>query len=203
MYPNQPTNQSPIDYLNQIAPQQPKAPRFSPMRLVIYAAAALILVLIVSGLISLFSHSDKDDLEHLAARLQTTSTIASSAQTNIDDDNLQSLNVTLQLYLSETNRTISAPLAEENIATASLDSVIVKDENGSQISSRLADAKLNAVFDNTYANEMSYQLSTIINLMEQIYNTTSNKDLKTFLSTASTNLAPIQKQFSTFNSTDS
>jgi hypothetical protein len=59
------------------------------------------------------------------------------------------------------------------------------------------------VFDNTYASEMSYQLTTIIILMKQIYNTEGNSAVKAFLNTASSNLTPIQKQFSNFNSTDS
>jgi hypothetical protein len=210
MYPQQPLQQppqqqtNPIDYLNSIAPTPKKKIEIKgPMKLIVGAGGALLLVIIISILVSIFSQSDTTQLEQLAARLQATATIASTAQNNIQDSNLQSLNVTLQLYLTNTNRTIVSPLAEQNIDTTNLDPKIIAEENGSAMSAKLEDARLNAVFDNSYADNMSYQLSTIINLMQQIYNTSSNKDLKSFLSTSYTNLTPIQKQFANFNSTDS
>lgn len=209
MYPDQQTPitptppPTPMDYLNQIAPQAPKKSPFSPIRLIMIAAGVLVLVLIITFLSTLFSHSNKPSIEHLSARLQTTSSIASKAQSNIKDSSLQALNVTLQLYLSNTNRTITTPLKDDGVDTANLDKSIVSAEAGTAITAKLEDARLNAIFDNTYANEMAYQLSTTINLMQQIYNTTSNTELKTFLAQAYKNLTPIQKEFSTFNSTDS
>jgi hypothetical protein len=203
MYPEQPTQTTPIDYLNQIAPQAPKKPRFNPLRLGLITIAGIVLLIIVTAIVSSVTKGSTTQLEQLAARLQTTATIASSAQNTIKDSNLQSENVTLQLYLTNTNRSIAAPLAAVGVNTANIDPKIIADESGTAITNRLTDASLNAVFDNTYASEMSYQLTTIIILMKQIYNTEGNSAVKAFLNTASSNLTPIQKQFSNFNSTDS
>lgn len=203
MYPDQQSQQTPIDYLNQIAPQPQKSKRVTPVRLILIAAGALVVIVLFSFIAGLFVHSTKNDLETLSAKLSTTSTLASKAQNTIRDSNLQSLNVTLQLYLSNTTRDITTPLKNAGVNTAKIDKSILDKEKGTDISQKLEDARLNAVYDNTYANEMSYQLSTIVNLMQQIYNTTSDTTLKAFLHDAYNNLTPIQKQFSEYNSTDS
>jgi hypothetical protein len=50
---------------------------------------------------------------------------------------------------------------------------------------------------------MAYRLDTVITLMRQINGNTNNKDLKSYLDDAMTNLTPIQKQFADFNAANS
>ena len=76
-------------------------------------------------------------------------------------------------------------------------------ESNEKILAKLEDARLNAIYDRSYARELSYQLETTMSLMRQIYNKTKNKDLKTFLEESYNNLEPIQKQFSDFNTVSS
>lgn len=196
MYPNQ--QPSSLDYLNQIAPQAPKKKWFVEPRMIAFGVGGLLLVIIIGIIISLFQ-PDTNLPKQLAARLQSTETIVGGAQPKIKSSSLRALNGSLKIYLTNTNRDITAPLMKDNIDVAKLDKTIVDSEDGTAILKRLEDARLNIVYDRTYAREMSYQLDTIVTLMQQIYKTTDNQSLKTVLNTAYTNLAPIQKQFSEYN----
>jgi hypothetical protein len=189
-----------VDYLNQIAPQAPK--RKIPLtkkQLMIFGALGLAIIIVVILVIVINLGSNKKPLEQLAARLQSTQTIATDAATKLKDSQLRALNSNLEIYLTNTNRDIAAPLLKDNIIVTKLDKSIVASEAGTDISARLEDARLNAVYDSTYAREMSYRLDTIVALMKQIYESTSNTTLKTFLNDAYTNLIPTQKAFANFS----
>ena len=64
---------------------------------------------------------------------------------------------------------------------------------------RLEDARLNAVFDRTYAREMEYQLATLLALMERVYSSTSSSSLKEYLEESYDNLEPLHEQFAAFD----
>lgn len=136
--------------------------------------------------------------EQLAARLQSTQTIVTSADSELKDSQLRALNSNLDIYLTNTNRDIAAPLLKDKIDITKLDKSVVTSEAGADVTARLEDARLNAVYDSTYAREMAYRLATIVSLMRQINSSTHNQDLKTFLASAYTNLQPTQKAFDDF-----
>jgi len=197
MNPNQPIYS--VDYLNQIAPQQPKAPK--SRRILVIASVVvgiLILVLAIAGLGSLAGGS-KPSVEQLAARLQTTETIVADAQSKLKSTELRTLNSNLKIYFTNTNRDIALPLANLTINLKKLDKKIIAQESGTDVTTTLEDARLNAVYDRTYAREMAYRLETITVLMQQLYKSTSNQELKLFLDNAYKNLLPTQQQFADFN----
>lgn len=204
MDPNQqPTQPQPpvsIDYLNQIAPQVPvrKLP-FTKTQMIIFGilAAALIIVLILA--ITLNGSGSKKPTQQLAARLQTTQVIVVDAKTKLKSSQLRALNSNLDIYLTNTTRDIAAPLLKDKVDIAKLDASVVSSESAEDVSLRLEDARLNAIYDRTYAREIAYRLETIVSLMRQIYESTNNNDLKTFLDNAFTNLEPTQKAFEDFN----
>jgi len=208
MYPNQPTPQptpqpplQPVDYLNQISPQAPKKQLFSltPKFLIFVGGILVILVLILVGVVNSIAASQKEPMQKLVARLATTETIAIGAQDNLKSSELRSLNSNLKIYFTNTNRDIAEPLSTVNIDVTELNESIKKAEAGEDISSRLENARLNAVYDRTYAREMAYQLATIMTLMQQIYGSTGSESLKTYLNSAYENLEPTQKALEDFN----
>ena len=209
MYPNQPpTPQAPLptDYLNQIAPQTPKKPLFTfgIKQLILIGAGLVVLVIILAIVIGSITGSKKDPVEHLAARLTATQAVANDAQANLKSSQLRSANSNLKLYMTNTNRDIVAPLMAVGINSAKISKSITTAESTAALSARLEDARLNAVYDATYAREMAYQLGTTLTLMNQIYKSTGSASLKTFLKSAYTNLQPIQETFSNYSSaTDS
>lgn len=201
MDPNQPQQPLSMDYLNKIAPVAPKSrlpfSRKQMMLLGILAGAVLI-VIILAAAVGGFGGTKQYE-KQLAARLIGTETIATDASTKLKSTSLRALNSNLKIYLTNTNRDIAAPLAKDGIDAAKLDKSILSDESGSDVSTRLEDARLNGIYDRTYAREMAYRLATIMTLMKKIQGSTSNKTLQTFLLSAIANLEPTQKQFADFN----
>lgn len=205
MYPNQQPQQPaptppPIDYLNQIAPQQPKKPLFTfgIKQLIVIGVILVVLVIVIASVANSIASSKRGPLEHLAARLAATQTIAENAQPNLKSSELRSLNSNLKLYLTNTNRDVAAPLLSADIKVNKLSKDVLKDESTAALAGRLEDARLNAVFDRTYAREMAYQLGTLMTLMNQIYNSTGNTQIKTFLQSAYSSLKPTQASFANF-----
>lgn len=201
--PVQPTQPAPmvsVDYLNQIAPQTPKRKiLLTRKQLILVSIVGFVFLLVIILVAAVGLSSNKKPLEQLAARLQSTQTIATDAATKLKDSQLLALNSNLEIYLTNTNRDIAAPLLKDNVDVTKLDKTIVASEAGTDILTRLENARLNAVYDSTYAREMSYRLDTIVALMKQIYSSTNNSELKTFLNNAYTNLVPTQKAFANFN----
>jgi uncharacterized protein (UPF0333 family) len=189
----------PIDYLNQIAPEQQK-PGLSRKWVLLLIGAGVIAVIFIFIFLLSSSGGSTQKLQTLAARMQTLQKISESAEKNIKSGSLRSTNSTLSIFLTNANKNIETPLANNGVKPKSLDKNIVKKEDGAKVSAALEDARLNATFDRTYAREMGFQLDTLANLMKDIYTSTNSKSLKEFLVSTDTNLTPIRKQLTDFNS---
>jgi hypothetical protein len=195
-------NQSPysIDYLNQIAPEQ-KKPGMSNKLFLVIAGGALLLAMIV-GIFALTgggAGGPTQKMQTLAARLKTLQTVSDKAQKNIKSGELRSSNSSLTLFLTNANRDVVAPFSKNGVDIKKIDKNITTKEAGTDLTKRLDDARLNAVFDRTYAREMGYQLDTVGALMKDIYTNSNSKSLKEFLVTTDNNLLPIKKQFKEFS----
>lgn len=208
MYPEQiptPTpasSPSPIDYLNQITPKPPKRQLFkNKMTMIIFGLAGLVVLVLLVAIISAVLKPNTSATQQLAAKLQATLTISTGAQKQLKSSLLRANNSNLQLYLTNINRDITAPLAKNGINTAKLDTSIVTAESGADITTRLENARLNANYDEVYASEMAYQLSSILTLIHQINTSTHNQSLKDLFKNADSDLDPLQTQFANYNST--
>ncbi len=196
MNPDQ--NPYPVDYLNQIAPQQKKLMLNSKLVIGLISGVVL-LVIIAVFIINSSATGPTQKIQTLAARLLTLQTITSDAQKTIKSSALRSINSTLTIYLENTNRDIVSPLAKSGVDVTKIDKSITQQEDGSALKQKLEDARLNALYDRTYSREMTYQLDTVATLMQDIYSNSGNKTLKDFLQTTASNLQPITKQLSEFN----
>jgi hypothetical protein len=207
MFPDQPQSQPtpqsppPVDYLNQIAPQAPKKKLFtpSPKFFALIGGLLIVIVIIVSITVNAIASARREPLETLAARLSSTEQVVSDAQGQLKSSQLRTLNSNLKIYLTNTNRDIATPLMNNNVDIKKLSESVTTKESPDAMMARLEDARLNAIYDRTYAREMAYQLDRLIALMQQIYETTSSQSLKSFLQSAYTNLLPTQEEFSDFN----
>jgi hypothetical protein len=199
MDPTQQPSAFSIDYLNQISPQTPQKKLINKTLLRLIIIVGILAIITISIIIANSSGQTVKTLEKLSARLQATAKIASDSQPKLKSTELKSLNSNLKIYLTNTNRDMTTQLALENIDTAKLDKNLIADEANTTMTARLEDARLNAVFDRTYAREMAYQISTIETLMQEIDNTSPSANIKTLLSSTYTNLLPTQKAFEDFN----
>lgn len=188
----------PIDYLNQIAPEQKKPGMNGKWVLILIGLGVVGVIFIAISFLSSAGGSTQK-LQTLTARMQTLQKISVGAEKNIKSGSLRSTNSTLSLFLTNATRDIEKPLANNGVKIKSLDKNIVKKEDGAKVTAALEDARLNATYDRTYAREMGFQLETLHNLMQDIYSSTKSKSLKEFLDTTSKNITPIQKQLTDFN----
>lgn len=207
MYPEQPQPSvaptPPPDYLNQIAPQQPKRSSFKlgPKLFLVIGAVLVVVVVILSIVINILVQNGRQPLEHLSARLTSTASVVDKAQGTLKSSKLRSLNSSLNLYLTDINSDIATPLKSAGVNTAKLSDKVVAEESATALTTRLEDARLNAIYDRTYAREMAYRLDTIITLMKQIVASTGSSELKTYLEATYPNLEPTQQAFADFNET--
>jgi hypothetical protein len=204
MYPNQsqptPPPQVPVDYLNQIAPPSPKRPfgLNGPKGWLIIGAALVLLIIIGVIILNIFLNAQRQPLRQLAARLEATTAIASEAQPNLKSSQLRSLNSSLSLSLTNTNRDLADTLSYAGVDVTSLSDSLKQDESAAPVQARLEDARLNAVYDQTYAREMAYKLQTLLSLLQQIYNATGNDRVKQLAESTYNNLQPTQAAFDAY-----
>lgn len=192
-------NQYPIDYLNQIAPQQPKKSVSNKLFLFIIGGGVLLAIIVGLFLLNSGSGGPNEKMQTLAARLVTLKDISSKAQKNIKSGALRATNSSLTLLLTNANRDIAEPLLNNGVDIKKLDKAIQTKEDGTDLTEKLENARLNAVFDRTYTREMVYQLDTTAALMGDIYERTNSKSLKDFLLKTDSDLQPIKKTFSEFS----
>lgn len=193
----------PANYLDQIAPQNTSHHSFGnlpmPMRILAILVGALTVVLIAAVIINLANGTK--DTDKLAARLVSVQTIVKDVADNnkIKSSSLRATNTDLKTYLVNTIRDIEPILKKDNLDINKLPKYLLNTADDNALTTRLEDARLNAVFDQTYAREMAYELGNILILMKKAHNQTSNGTLKSFLSGAMTNLEPTQESFAKFS----
>lgn len=198
---NPQNGQTPLDYLNQIAPQAPKKARMGlNLRTVVFGGVILVVLVIIAAIVvGAVVSSRKGPWEQLSARLSTTQTIAEDATKKLKNSQIRSINSSLKLNLTNTQRDLTTPLQLQDINPKKLPESTVADEAAGAMKERLENARLNAKFDSTYAREMSYQLTTILVLYQELFNKSSNQSTRSTLESAYNNLAPLQKSLADFS----
>lgn len=197
MDPNQ--NPYPVDYLNQIAPEGKKPGMSNKLFLGVIGGGILVAVIVGLMLLSGGGSGPTEKMQRLAARLATLQTISDDAERKLKSGQLRNTNSNLKIFLANTNRDIAEPLLKNGADVKKIDKKIETAENGEKLKKTLEDARLNAVFDRTYAREMSFQLDTVSALMTELYNSSASKSLKDFLLATDKNLQPLRQQFADFN----
>lgn len=195
--------QTPLDYLNAISPEQQKPTGFklSLPKVIIALIILVVLVIIASIVAGVVGNSGKSSWQQLSARLTVTSTVATNATQVLKNSQLRSSNSTLKLYLSNTYRDLATPLAEAGVKGETPKDIVLL-EKSTGITERLEDARLNAKFDSTYAREMSYQLSTILSLYQQLYSSSKSSATQEYLQKSYNDLLPIQQAMATFSASN-
>lgn len=201
---NPSTNQTPLDYLNQIAPQAPKRPVFAwNIRTILLAGvAAIVLVIILVNVAGAIANAQKQPWQRLYAKLDATSSVVNDSSTRIKNSQLRSLNSDLKLYITNTQRDLAAPLANLNIVPKKIPASVLALESNTDMKQRLEIGRLNAKFDSTYAREMTYQVATILALLQQLYSAGAGPQTQAFLKTAYNNLGPTYTALSKFSASN-
>ena len=203
MYPNNEQPQPvPDSYLDQIASKPTKKIDIFSNKLIFFGLIGSVVIIIFIFILSAITSSTQPD-EQLAARLLSTQSTLDSSTSQVKSTKLRTSNSNLKIYLSNTIRDITPLLKKDNIDITKLDKSITAAESNTKLLATLEDARLNAIYDRTYAHEMAYKLDTILTLMQQTHDKSNSKTYRAFLEEARANLEPIQTQFADFNETNS
>jgi len=195
--PQFPQPNNPMSYLDQIAPNTVGKWDFLNKKSLKIGLVLIIIAIIILAISSI--PKTTSPVTRLAAKLVATKTVTEDASPKLKSTKLRSINSNLKIYLTNTIRDIGPLLLKNKVDINSLDPEAVSAESTTSMMARLADAKLNAVYDSTYAREMTYQLSTIIAVINQVYNSSSDTSLKAFLEKSRVNLEPTQKAFADYD----
>lgn len=140
--------------------------------------------------------------ERLSARLAATAKIVDASTGKIKNSQLRSINSDTKLYITNTQRDLAKPLAALSINSEKLPKSILASESGQAMATRLENGRLNAKYDSTYAREMTYQLATLLALLQQLYGTNVTEATKDSLKSWYDNLLPIYKSVSEFSASN-
>ena len=207
MYPNQqlPTpNQTPpqATYLDQIAAPQ-AANTIKPWQLWSFIGGVLLLVIIlVVALMNAGGPSVGTRLSNFVYRVNALNDIADTNEENVQNSQLVADNAQMESILTGISQQSTDALASSGISKLSdtpKDSPITAEFG--KLSNELDDARLNAVFDRTYAREVAYQLATLRAEIAAMLAHTNSESVTTYLKTSDGNLKPLEKEFSDFNDT--
>ena len=193
--------QVPSDYLNSIAAPTP-VKTLNPMVLWGLIGGLLILVIaVIIGVSSSLGGNATASLAGVGAGFNSLQEVSEGGQENIQSTQLRTLNSSLTLVLTNANRDLSAPLKAQDISLkdSKNSSVIAVRNNFEAVSKRLEDARLNGVYDRTYAREMTYALKSLNNDMGELYDSTRSSELKKILDDTQKTLSPLIIEFSSFN----
>ncbi|UTX51326.1 hypothetical protein KI440_03990 [Candidatus Saccharibacteria bacterium TM7i] len=198
-------NQSPADYLDKIAPQAPKRQLFQlNLRNVIFLAIGIVILVIIMVVIANAIGGGKNTpWQQLSLRLTNTEKVTSAAGSSIKNSQLRSLNSEVKIYLTNTQRDLATPFKTVGVTPKKIPASITKSEatRDTEMTTRLETARFNAKYDSAYAREMSYQLSGILALYQQLHSQSGPNTKKT-LETAYNNLLPTQKAIAEFSASN-
>lgn len=192
--------QHPIDYLDSIStvPRKPAGGMSNKLFFGVILGALLVFVFVGALILLNAGPSSQENLSRLSVRLENLQKISDDAGKKAVSSTLRATNINLALALTNANRDLAEILTANGIDPKKISSTIKDEEKTDELTEKLEDARLNAIFDRTYAREMSYQLETLLVLIKQLETSTQDSAEKEFLMTLRTNLEPLQKQFSEF-----
>lgn len=198
---------SSLDYLNQIAAQPSRrralVPTGSPMFWVLIAVAAIVVITIVSIVATTLSQKGSANIEALSARLAQLQTTVAARQNDIGNTDLATTNSSLGLNLTQLNNELDAILKDDGKNPSKLNGGIVAKEtaNTKDLTTTLDNAKLNALFDSTYASAMTYQLDTALATIHQMQKSKNGPKTTSFLSDADKDLSQARDSFASYDDT--
>lgn len=189
------------DYLNQIAPQA-QVKTMNPFFLWGIIGAVLVLaIVVVLGVSSASGGPSSSSVISVAAKLANLKTVSDTAKEHIQSSELRTFNSMLNISLTNVNRDLTDTLKSQDVSLKDKKdpAVIAATKESEALSQRLEDARLNAVYDRTYAREMTYALKTLRSDMLVLYKKTRSTDLKTTLSSADDDMKTVVEGLESFN----
>lgn len=191
-----------VDYLNQMA-----APTKPPLdKKFIIGGIGVVLALLLAAVL-FFATGTKTTSTATEVTLYTTlvdveaSTSRSGAL--IKNSKLAAINGNLRTTLVNAARDMETPLKNMGQTPTTLKASAIKPPyHDDKLVASLEDARLNSVYDRTYANQMNTKTKYIIAYMETIKKRTNSKSMQEFIAKNEPSFQTIQKSIDAFQNSD-
>lgn len=172
----------------------------NPLVLAGIVGAGLVIIIGFALVVFNAAPSAVDKAAALNVRLTSLQQLASASQQTLRDNDLRSTNAAFSLYLSNTLRDINDPVTAMGANAESVVKPITATEASyiEDIKTKFEEAKLNVMFDRTYAREMAYQIGVLGTMMTGVYKATTSASLKKALETSTASLEQSLESFQTF-----
>lgn len=193
-----------VDYLNQVAGGSTTGSNSIDKKF-IFIIAGVVAALIVAA--ALLFMQPKAAADNKPVRLYTTliDTEKSTSKSGklLKSSQLVSINSSMRTNIINAARDMEEPLTATGQKPASLKSAANKAPyHDEKFAAALEDARLNAVYDRVYANEINTKLKYIIAYMEAIKKSTSSKKMKTFIDKNLPSMKTVQKAVDEFQESE-
>lgn len=189
-----------VDYLEQIAPPPPRKAFLSGGFGKIIVLLAVIFIFAVGLIVALGNQKKTADLERVTTRIENLRSLAKDAHVNLKNQTLRASNSTLQNWLGSASFEGYDLLAKAEVKKNRIDKKMIAAEKAAtdKLKAKFDDAKLNANLDETYANEMAYQMQIILIDLQKMSKQSQAKAIRDFAKKSIDGLTPIQKKFATY-----
>lgn len=204
-YNSQPSEEFPVDYLNQIAPTTRQ--RRGPSKLILIIAALVAVVAVVALLGSVLSgEKEPDYLEQIGlinGRLDSLTKVSTDNQKNLKAGVMRVGNKNLTTFLLTARADLDkagnkAGLSKTKNIKASKLAVDEEKAHLIELNQKFEDAALSGKIDRTYSREMNYELSILLNMLNVLKTKTSSKILRDYVGETNEKLVITQKIFYEF-----
>ena len=169
-------------------------------KIAIGGIAAFMLIAIIGGIMSSGRSSIQSRAVSLKYHTHNTLGVISTYQPSIKSSTLRSNSASLYSVLSNTTIELTNYLVDNYKYKDNDKSYKTLANNASlnsdALSQSLFQAKINGVLDEIYMSKMAYEISSIMSEEATVYNSTSNQELESILSTSYSSLDTLLPLFS-------
>lgn len=201
------------EYLNQISAQvAPKTNKGGMSGLLhskfvlvgIIGIVGLILLAIVGAVLNSGKSNEKSTVLTLRLHVNSTVDVIDEYQKHVKSSILRSSSASLKTILSATDTDLKNYISEKYTGKSDKSEKKIEEtaaKEKEELLNELFNAKINGLLDRTYAHQMAYQITNIMNEETSLYNSTKNDALKEILSHSFDSLENLYSEFNDFSET--
>lgn len=184
-----------VDYLDQVAGGSTGGNQQLDKKFIFIGAGLVVALLVAAALIFMRPQAAADNkpVELYTALIDTEKSTSKSGKI-LKSSSLVSINSSIRTNLTNAARDMEEPLGAMGQKPAALKSAATKPPyHDEKFAAALEDARLNAVYDRVYANEINTKLKYIIAYMESIKKSTRSKSMNEFIDKNLPSFQTVQK----------
>ena len=130
-------------------------------------------------------------------RITALEELSTGAQENIQSSDLRNINSNFVFILTGANQGV-APFITEKVKKKD-PAVLEATAEAKELSDKLEEARLNALYDRVYAREMRFTITNLRTQMKVLYDKSNNDELRAYLASTDENFEKVNTELEAFN----